>query len=197
MKTTPARIAPFILLLLLLCPGPAPAQPKPRAERPTYTLGEKWIRSDGLYELIRVEKDRYVFSARPKWEIHLSKDLGIARVQRGDSVTEFTHPLDLKWPLEVGQTGSLNTAWQTPITSGRWPPITVTWKVASYEDVQVFAGTFKAFRILMTITRQDGRQLENTLWYAPEARQFVKMDGASDILKFQIAGLDHPTAGPI
>jgi uncharacterized caspase-like protein len=192
-----ARLAPFALFLLLLCPGSAPAQPKPRAERPTYTLGEKWIRSDGLFELIRVEKDRYVFSARPKWEIHLSKDLGIARVQRGDGVIEFTHPIDLKWPLEVGQTGSLNTAWQTPSTSGRWPPIVVTWKVDSYEDVKVFAGTFKAFRILMTFTLQGGRQVENTLWYAPEARQFVKMDGASGLLKFQIAGLDRPTAGPI
>jgi len=197
MKTTTVRLAPFILLLLFLCPGPAAAQPKPRAERPTYTLGEKWIRSDGLYELIRVEKDRYVFSARPKWEIHLSKDLGIVRVQRGDGVTEFTHPVDLQWPLEVGQTGSLNTAWQTPSTSGRWPPVVVTWKVVSYEDVQVFAGTFKAFRILMTFTRSDRRQLENTLWYAPEARQFVKMDGATGFLKFQIAGLDRPAAGPI
>ena len=197
MKPTPARLVPLALFLLLLCPGGTQAQPKPRAERPTYTLGEKWIRSDGLYELIRVEKDRYVFSARPKWEIHLSKDLGIARVQRGDSVTEFTHPIDLKWPLEVGQTGSLNTAWQTPSTSGRWPPIAVTWKVDSYEDVKVFAGTFKAFRILVTIKRSDGRQIENTLWYAPEARQFVKMDGATGLLKFQIAGLDRPTVGPI
>ncbi len=192
-----AWLAPLALFLLLLCPGPAPAQPKPRAERPTYTLGEKWIRSDGVYELIRVEKDRYVFSARPKWEIHLSKDLGIARIQRDDGVIEFAHPIDLKWPLEVGQTGSLNTSWQTPSTSGRWPPIAVTWKVDSYEDVKVFAGTFKAFRILMTFKRSDGRQIENTLWYAPEARQFVKMDGATGLLKFQIAGLDRPTTGPI
>ncbi|MBI1726211.1 MAG: hypothetical protein HYR50_02985 [Candidatus Rokubacteria bacterium] len=44
-----ARLAPLALFLLLLCPGPAHAQPKPRAERPTYTLGEKWIRSDGVY----------------------------------------------------------------------------------------------------------------------------------------------------
>jgi uncharacterized caspase-like protein len=197
MKTTSVRLAPFTLLLLLLCPGPAHAQPKPRAERPTYTLGEKWIRSDGLFDLVRIEKDLYVFSARPKWEVVLSKDLGIARVQRGDSIIEFAQPLDLKWPLEVGKSGSHNTSWQTPTTSGRWPPIAVTWKVASYEDVQVFAGTFKAFKILMTLRRQDGREFENTLWYAPEARQFVKMDGATGFLKFQIAGLDRPTAGPI
>jgi uncharacterized caspase-like protein len=197
MKTAPARLSPLILLALLVCPALVQAQPKPRAERPTYALGEKWIRNDGLFELIRIEKDLYVFSARPKWEIVLSKDLGIARIQRGDSVTEFAHPLDLKWPLEVGKSGSHNTSWQTPTTSGRWPPIAVTWKVASYEDVQVFAGTFKAFRIEMTLTRPDGRQYENNLWYAPDARQFVKMDGGSGFLKFQIAGLDRPSAGPI
>ena len=192
-----ARLASLALFLLLLCPAGAQAQPKPRAERPTYALGDKWIRSDGVFELIRVEKDRYVFSARPRWEIHLTKNLGIARVQRNDEVIEFAHPLDLKWPLEVGQTGSQNTSWQTPGTSGRWPPIAITWKVDSYEDVKVFAGTFKAFKILVTLTRQDGRQFENALWYAPEARQLVKMEGATGIFKFQIAGLDRPTAGPI
>jgi len=197
MRRAPARVVPLILVALLVCPVLGQAQTKPRAERPTYALGEKWIRNDGLFELIRVERELYVFSARPKWEIVLSKDLGIARVQRGDSVIEFTHPLDLKWPLEVGKSGSHNTSWQTPTTSGRWPPIAVTWKVASYEDVQVFAGTFKAFRIEMTLTRQDGRQFENNLWYAPEARQFIKMDGATGFFKFQIAGLDRPSTGPI
>jgi hypothetical protein len=197
MKTTPARLAPLVLLLLLLCPGPAPAQPKPRAERPTYTLGEKWIRSDGLFELIRNEKDVYIFSARPKWEIQLTKDLGIARIQRGDGIFEFNPPMEFKWPLEVGKSGFQNSTWLTPSTSGRSYPITIQWKVIGYEDVQVFEGIFKAFRIAVTFTRRDGQQLENHLWYAPEARQFVKMDGAMGFFKFQIAGLDRPTAGPI
>jgi uncharacterized caspase-like protein len=190
-------LVPLALFLFLLVPAFATAEPPPRAERPTYALGEKWIRSDGVFELIRIEKDRYVFSARPRWEVHLNKNLGIARVQRNDEVVEFAHPLDLKWPLEVGQTGSQNTSWQTPSTSGRWPQIAMAWKVVSYEDVKVFAGTFKAFKIVMTLTRLDGRQFENTLWYAPDARQLVKIDGAQGIFKFQIAGLDRPTAGPI
>jgi hypothetical protein len=159
--------APLVLLAVLLCPGPAAAQPKPRAERPTYSLGEKWIRSDGVFELIRVEKERYVFSARPRWEIHLTKNLGIARVQRGDEVFEFAHPIDFKWPLEVGQTGSQNTTWQTPSTSGRWFPLAIAWNVAGYEDVKVYGGTFKAFRIVLTLTREDRRQTVNTLWYGP------------------------------
>lgn len=197
MRKALARLAPLVLLALLVCPPLAHGQGKPRAERPTYALGEKWIRSDGLFELIRIEKNTYVFSARPRWEIHLSKDLGISRVQRGDGLIAFTDPLDLQWPLEVGKSGSHNTAWQTPSTSGRWPLVVVTWKVVSYEDVQVFAGTFKAFRIEMTLKRQDGRQFAGTFWYAPEVRQFVKMDGEPGFFKFQIAGIDHPTAGPI
>ena len=191
------RLAPWLFLTVLVWPAPVFAQPKPRAERPTYVLGEKWIRNDGLYELIRIEKDQYIFSARPHWEIHLSKDLGIQRVQRGDNRFEFAHPLDLKWPLEVGKSGSHNTTWQTPTTSGRWPLIAISWKVASYEDVQVFAGTFKAFRIEMVMVRPDGRQFTSNLWYAPEVRQYVKMDGDPGFFRFQIAGLDRPTAGPV
>jgi len=56
------------LVALVLCalagctagPGRAgPAASGPRAERPTYQLGDRWVRDDGLYELIRIEDDRY------------------------------------------------------------------------------------------------------------------------------------------
>ena len=197
MKTAPARLVPLVLLALLVCPALAHAQAKPRAERPTYALGEKWIRSDGLFELIRIEKDTYVFSARPNWEIQLSKDLGIARVQRGDIAFELNPPLEFKWPLEVGKSGFQNSTWLTPRSSGRMFPVSIQWKVLDYEDVQVFAGSFKAFHILVTFADQGGRSHENHFWYAPEARQFIKADGAQGILKFQIAGLDRPSAGPI
>ena len=52
------RSALFFLAALVLLgpPTPATAQ-KPRAERPTYSLGDKWIRSDGVYDLIRIEKE--------------------------------------------------------------------------------------------------------------------------------------------
>ena len=56
-----------ILLLLAACAAPqqetGPAEPPPRAERPTYALGEKWLLDLGAYELIRIEDDRYIFSA--------------------------------------------------------------------------------------------------------------------------------------
>jgi uncharacterized caspase-like protein len=181
----------------VLSPALAQAQAKPRAERPTYTLGEKWVRNDGLYELIRIEKDVYVFSTRPRWEIHLTKDLGIARAQRGDSVLDFNPPIDLKWPLEVGKSGYQSSHWETPTSAGRSFPVSISWRVVDYEDVQVFAGTFKAFHIVLTFTNQGGRSFENHLWYSPEARQYIKADGPQGVLRFQLVGLDHPATGPI
>jgi len=186
-----------LALALVLAPALAHAQAKPRAERPTYTLGEKWVRNDGLYELIRIEKDVYVFSTRPRWEIHLTKDLGIARAQRGDSVLDFNPPIEMKWPLEVGKSGYQSSFLETTSTAGRSFPVSINWRVVDYEDVQVFAGTFKAFHIVLTFTNQGGRSFENHLWYSPEARQYIKAEGSSGILRFQLVGLDHPTAGPI
>jgi hypothetical protein len=55
----------------------------PRAERPVYTLGERWIRSDGVYDLIRVEDGRYIFAAGVDRQIHLTQDLVVAKVQKG------------------------------------------------------------------------------------------------------------------
>src|SRR6266849_667675 len=196
-RTSVALFASAIVSALVLSPALAQAQAKPRAERPTYTLGEKWVRNDGLYELIRIEKDVYVFSTRPRWEIHLTKDLGIARAQRGDSVIDFSPPIELKWPLEVGKSGYQNSHWETPSSAGRSFPVAINWRVVDYEDVQVFAGTFKAFHIVLTFTNPGGRSFENHLWYSPEARQYIKADGAHGILRFQLVGLDHPTAGSI
>jgi hypothetical protein len=46
--------------------------PGPRAERPTYTVGDEWIRGDGVYELIRIEDGRYIFAAGVGRQLHLT-----------------------------------------------------------------------------------------------------------------------------
>jgi hypothetical protein len=85
-----------------------PAKPPPRGERPTYSLGEKWIRNDGVYELIRIEDDRYIFSAGRDREIQLTRDLFPATVVKGVRELTFSPPPRIPWPLEVGkaETGS-------------------------------------------------------------------------------------------
>src|SRR5690242_13224715 len=52
----------LVLVVLLLAGASAWAQ-APKAERPTYAIGDKWIRCDGAYDLIRIENGRYVFAA--------------------------------------------------------------------------------------------------------------------------------------
>src|SRR5215510_11303703 len=86
----------------------------PRAERPIYTLGEQWIRSDGVYDLIRIEDGRYSFAAGADRQIHLTQDLMVAKVQKGPWVLEFTPPPKLTWPLEVGKRGTSSGRYQFP-----------------------------------------------------------------------------------
>jgi hypothetical protein len=171
-------------------------QPKPRAERPTYTLGEKWIRDDGAYELIRIEGDRYIFSAGPGKEIHLSKDLGLAKTKD----EEFDPPLPLVWPLEVGK-------WARSDVKVGSELMRCIWSVDAYEDLRVPAGTFKAFRIAFTL--HGGSNFMHSMavikaWYAPEARQLVKMESSGRVpiigslrVSFQVVAVDRPRPAPL
>jgi hypothetical protein len=172
----------------------------PRAERPVYTLGERWIRSDGVYDLIRIEDGRYIFAAGVDRQLHLTQVLVVAKVQRGQLVMEFTPPPKLTWPLEVGKRGTSSGIWRTPTVPGGGDS-RFTWSVEAYEDVQVVAGTFKAFRISLAIEvfRRRGfgipnlRSMQFVTWYAPEARQFVKAEGYGlDLVAFQVVALERP-----
>jgi hypothetical protein len=62
----------FLVAVWLLTPMASIGAEVPRAERRTYTLGERWIRSDGVYDLIRVENGRYIFAAGVDRQIHLT-----------------------------------------------------------------------------------------------------------------------------
>jgi hypothetical protein len=135
-------LAILLTLGLAACASVQPGVSQgPRAERPTYTLGEKWIRSDGEYELIRIENDRYVFSAGAGREIELTKDLAIARVVRGKDVSSFDPASRLTWPLEVGKSGIDQVAWHRSWNPGGSGTVAFSWKVEAYEDVQTRAGT--------------------------------------------------------
>ena len=106
-----ARLSGLLALVICVATGSAShlvatalGADKPRAERPTYQVGDKWIRTDGIYVLVRIDKDIYVFSAGGGKEVHLSKDLGVTKI-----ILEGRTELDLEpaprfnWPLEVGK----------------------------------------------------------------------------------------------
>jgi len=53
-RKTIGVVVGVIVAALLCAPAGASAQ-KPRAELPTYEFGEQWFRSDGLFELTRID----------------------------------------------------------------------------------------------------------------------------------------------
>ncbi len=197
-------IAIWTLALLAGAIAPAWAQ-APRAERPSYTVGDRWIRSDGAYDLIRIENARYVFAADGGREVHLTRDLGVAKIVRGGkTLLELEPPPALTWPLEVGQWG---VSWLTLKTLdpqyGR-SLVRLSWRVEAYEDVRVPAGVFKAYRIAQVLEPRflaaspQSRRIELAFWYAPAVQQLVRADGG-DLggLAFQAVALDRPGPTPL
>jgi uncharacterized caspase-like protein len=187
--------------------GTASAAGKPQAERPVYQVGDKWIRTDGIYVLVRIEKDIYVFSAGGGKEFHLSKDLGITKIiLDGRPELDLEPAPRLSWPLEVGKWGVVRGVWRSP------PPqpmvnftgnISLGWQVDASEDVATAAGTFRAFRITYKIETLgsaggSGQQFAQVLmWYAPDVQRFVKAQGNLKGLNWELSRTTTPPPPPV
>jgi hypothetical protein len=164
------------------------------AERPTYTLGQKWIRNDGEYTLTKIGPDAYVFSVGPDQEIHLTKDLMVGRAQQGGWVTEF-ESLPQVWPPVVGKWGSGYGRCKIP-SEPTMASVRYEWSIDAYEEIQVPAGSFKAFRIVMawepTETRAGFGRKRLVSWYAPGVRQLLKAEFTdAGPLNFQVVSVDQ------
>jgi hypothetical protein len=195
------RSALVLAIVLSLWMTPAEGTGNPRAERPTYSVGQRWALEDGLYELVRSEKDRYVFRrlSPAEREIHLSKDLVVTKVKGLLTEWELYPPPALSWPLEVGKWGTRASTLRT-VEHSSGINVDVTWEVKAYEDVESPAGRFKAFRITYAIRPEQierhGRifpPVTLETWYAPEPRQIVKVRafGVKPPLDFQVAAIDQ------
>ena len=209
MRRGPAALALSAALAWLACAEPVLAQ-KPSAERPDYDVGARWLLGDGVYDLIRVTGDAYVFAASPARQIELTRDLGIYRVLKDGNVEwQLDPPPPLKWPLEVGKWGLIHDA----VLRNREHPsglsVRFTWEVKAYESVQVPAGTYQAFRIVYlaeypggSLRRAGaipGRQSWSLVtWYAPDAKQIVKAEGGGiQGVDFQLVAADRAAPAPL
>src|SRR3989338_2101616 len=186
-------------LSLLLSSVPSLAQ-TPQAVRPTYSIGDKWILGMGVFDLIRIENDVYVFSNEKAREIRLTKELGLVKSEGPMGLLEFYPSLPLEWPLEVGKKGERQIEWQTP-RSGGFRRIYVEWKIQAYEDVQVSAGSFKAFKIhhawqVGPLGEQQSREL--FMWYSPEVKQIIKMASPNfKGMNWSVVAIDRPEMAPL
>jgi hypothetical protein len=193
--------------LLAVCALAAAAMPaaaqKPRAERPTYALGETWLRNDGAYALVRIDRNVYIFSAGAGREVHLTKDLVVEKAQRDGEAVEFRPAPRLSWPLEVGKFGAETGLWRAPGT-----PMAVTakltWHVDAYEDIRASSATFKAFRVSyrIEVTALPGLGSAQRLWtfqtwYVPQLRQLAKIEGHNiGALAFELVSAEPPAVAP-
>ena len=75
----------------------------------------------------------------------------------------YDPPLGYEFPLEVGKTWAQDLTLTVGGTTRL--PLKAQWKVEAYEDVTVPAGTFKAWRVVLT----DNFGLRQTTWSMPEA----------------------------
>ena len=187
-------------------PG-APSQNS--AERPTYSVGDRWIRSDGLHEVLRVDRDRYVFSAGPDAEYEMSRDLVPLKLHGME--WRFSTPAVLDWPLRVGKSGTLTgeIVYRTRDTY----PMQLSWRIESREEIEVPAGRFAAFRILFGVTPIVATNFSSRastygappapwlyrLWYAPSVRQIVKAErtGGPLGLDFEVVAVDPTETAPL
>jgi hypothetical protein len=195
--------AMLAVLLAVLAPWGAAHAQNPRAERPTYQLGDRWIRSDGVFELVRVEDGLYVFAGGPRREVALSHDLAVARVRFGDRLAEFDPPPKLAWPLEVGKSGWNQTRWRGfTMPPGVRVPGTLSWKVEAMEPVSVAGATLDTFRVAFEVkfsTRRGGSDYRSWhAWYSPEARQWVKSESEElGFLRFTVVAVDREAPAPL
>src|SRR5262249_26092027 len=124
----------LVALTVLVVATPTMAQ-KPSAERPMYVVGDQWLLKDGVYHLIRVDKDRYVFAAGADRQIHLTKDLALVSVIKDRVIEWDLFPIPgIPWPLEVGKWGVNQRATFRSRDHPAGVPVRYTWEVKAYED---------------------------------------------------------------
>lgn len=174
----------LMLLTALALAGCAEMQNRPNAAAP----GSTWmvaVRNTGSYGNQNVEtrtranekmwQGRQVFvyerPGNPQGDIVTERDTGrwIAWAKGDTPIVSFDPPFGWNYPLTVGETWTSKHRWTNHATK-QGGDFVGTWKVESYDDVTVRAGTFKAYKVVYS----DSTGTENTSWWSPEVGVNVK-----------------------
>lgn len=80
----------------------------------------------------------------------------------GQPQMRYDPPLDFNFPFIVGKSWTAHH--ELTVGASTKMPMTTLWKVEAYEDITVPAGTFKAWRVVMT----DNFGFRQTNWSMPD-----------------------------
>ncbi len=190
------RNSAFVFGLLAASIAPA-AGPHGPVAAPVVVVGDSWT-----YQYIDVWKNEPGNVNR--MEVTSVNENGIdADIKRAATGVVFSHqrfsremnPIDrgkmhfapafgrFSFPLDVGKQWSSETTGENPSQGKHWR-YRVDGKALGWEKIKVKAGEFDALKIEVTAFYQgqetgsqggSGR-LSETLWYAPEVKNFVKME---------------------
>lgn len=149
-------------------------------DRPTidaYELGEKWVwdwkRSvDGEIRAQGTDIQEVVnYHGEPGFWNGVDTIKIASTLRKEDSNTPFR-----SWPLYVGKKWKYESKWSN--NEGTTGKTTQDAQIVSYEALHVKAGKFKAYKIeykgLVTNSRGFKGNMNDTWWYAPELKTYIK-----------------------
>ena len=189
-------------LLIMFLPAMVFAQEK--VEAPAWNVGDKWnFTGDGSIEVVKADQSGYILkfsegkciieSQGCKTILFGKATLNRINAVEGDKRKKYVMGLSklLDFPLNTGK------EWKTAYSSTGPGAMGIVsydfseiYKVASWEEIVVQAGKFKALRMeYKRVTTGAsgwgaiGREMTNQYWYSPEVKYFVRCQYDKDWLK--------------
>jgi hypothetical protein len=181
------RIVILVLLILLLAPA---IWAQEKAELPVWKVGDKWIyKTDSGIELsnetIGDEKDLFIIARSDKVTLYYDKkDMNCVKAIRDGKEDKGERDRLRKhynFPLFSGKKWSSHYSFYNPAYRMD-NDILAEYSVGGVEDVEVPAGKFKAFKVMVKLTITElsppQRQLFGAFyyWWAPDVRGIIKYE---------------------
>jgi len=95
----------------------------------------------------------------------------IAIILPGDKpFIRYDPPVSVEYPVQVGK--EWKKTYQLTLVTGQIRTADTSWKVESYEDVTVPAGTYKTFKVIDTWSTG----VQQTVWFSPDLGIWVKWE---------------------
>lgn len=190
-----------LIILALTGIESSPAGDAPVTNKPEYKVGDYWV-LDGKFntvdcdrwEVVEINNAEGMFIEQCEdYKIYHSyeNNYDTVKITKGNSktVVEYDPPFQaLKFPLKVGKTWEQEYSGYTADNNARWES-KVEFEIESYEQIEVAAGTFNAYKINWQDSWRAGQYNGTnnvTGWWSPEVGMFVRMKHPDPRFDFEL-----------